>query len=254
MKCLEVRIPQDCAYIIPIGDVHWGDPHFKPKGLKKLKGYVDWVLEHPNSRIFLLGDLGTAATRNSKDSPFGFNVREFKELKDFLNPVRKQIIGAIDGNHEQRILDHTGHSPTESLCDSLSIPYCEWSAVVNFKVGSRPQSAGFWENYDIYFHHTTGGSSLPSALTRIIKLQDIVEGCDVYCGGHNHQLVMGVKTTFKRVGRGIENRKVHFVSCGSYLYYEDSYAEMKQFAPTKLGSPRIRLSGVRGKHDVHISI
>ena len=50
------------------------------------------------------------------------------------------------------------------------------------------------------------------------------------------------------------DEEVHYVSCGSYLGYQDTYAEDKMFAPGKLGSPRIRFNGLRDRHDVHISI
>jgi len=49
-------------------------------------------------------------------------------------------------------------------------------------------------------------------------------------------------------------RKVHYVSCGSYLDYANSYAEDGMMSPGKLGSPRIRFNGLRDRHDVHISI
>jgi hypothetical protein len=111
-----------------------------------------------------------------------------------------------------------------------------------------------YNTYHVYFHHTTGGGNLGSSLNRIVKLSEIVEGCDVYCGGHNHQLATGVKSVYRPAPSGVVNRKVTFVSCGSYLDYPDSYAEKGMYSPSKLGSPRVRFSGERDHPDVHVSL
>ena len=274
-------VAANCAYIIPIGDVHLGDKAFGHEGRAKLDGYLTWVKEHANARIFLMGDVFNVASRISKTSPFETNANEYKEAEGIFKPVAKQILGAIDGNHEARMLDMFGYSPLQSLCASLEVPYCGWSATLELNVGgivharSRPveaagqRSSRAWHTYFIYFHHTTGGgATLGGALNRSVKLQEIVQGIDVYCGGHNHQLITGVRNILIPYppGKVMRERKVTYVDCGSYLSWDESYAERGMMPVGKMGSPRIRFASPhvnsRRKHgdrmedsrDVHVSL
>jgi hypothetical protein len=245
---------KECAYVIPIGDVHFGDRAFKEYGRKKLKGYLDWVMERQNARIFLNGDIFNCAGRDSKTSPFETDTDEYSEAIDFFAPYRQFIIGATDGNHEARFLDMFGMSPTQTFCRELKIPYCKWSAVVRFKIHRRNNDKNGWRgNYYIYFHHTTGGGgTIGGKLNRVTKLRDIVEGIDVYYGSHNHQLAVAPQDVFYPNEHGIQKRRIWYVDCGSYLEWQDSYAEKGMMAPAKLGSPRIRLDA--DVHDCHISL
>ena len=269
MRYLSASIVSDAAYLIPIGDVHVGDKAFGRRARAKLQGYLDWVAERDNARIFLMGDIYNTASRHSKTSPFETNPEEYELARELFTPVKDRILGAIDGNHEARMLDLFGHSPTQDLCAGLGIPYCGWSAVLELSVGNlldrdgRPRQ----NTYYILFHHTTGGGqNLGGALNRSVKLQDIVQGIDVYCGGHNHQLVTGVRTVLMPHPRArrMREHKVTYVDCGSYLEWDGSYAEAKQLPMGKLGSPRIRFAGARhvksgvdgfwDSRDVHVSL
>ena len=256
MKYLEIEIPEKVAYLIPIGDLHYGDKNFKKNGLEKLKGYLDWVKDNPNARIFLNGDIYNVASRISKTNPLESDVSEFTEVTELFKPYASQIIGATDGNHESRIFDMFGFSPTQSLCKDLNIPYCGYSAMIRVKVGKRrdKDTNRFLENYYMYFHHTTGGGgTIGGKLNRVIKLRDIVEGVDVYCGSHNHQLAVAPQDVFYPSAQGgIKKRRIWYVDCGSYLGWDGSYAEKGMMPPTKLGSPRIRLDS--SSHDIHVSL
>jgi len=260
MIYLSYEIPEKVGYVIPIGDLHFSDNAFKEISYKKLKGYIEWVIENPNARVVLGGDLFNVATRASKTSPFEQRMsvnEEMNEIVKILTPIKKQITGAIEGNHENRAMDFLDLSLTETLCGKLDIPYMGLSGVINFKVGKKnSKSGGQWQqNYYIYFHHTTGGGTLiGGGLNRVEKLGNIVEGCDVYCGFHNHKLSVAKATIFRpnSNNKKVEERVVNFVTCGGYLQYEGSYAEKGMMRPTKLGSPRIRLDGK--KQDVHINL
>jgi hypothetical protein len=270
MRYLTSTVVNDHAYLLPIGDIHVGDKAFGKAGRAKLAGYIKWVQDHSNARVFLMGDIFNVASRISKTSPFESNTDEYKEAEGLFKPIAKQIIGAIDGNHEARMLEMFGYSPTQALCASLGIPYCGWSCIVELNVGKVSNGHGGhrFNTYFVYCHHTTGGgSTLGGALNRVVKLQDIVQGIDVYCGGHNHQLISGVRNILMPYppGQRVVARKVTYVDCGSYLDWNESYAERGMMPLSKLGSPRIRFAGWRGmKHagpgineesrDVHVSI
>lgn len=270
MRYITADVRANKAYLLPIGDLHIGDKSFSKRGRAKLKGYLDWVLQTPEARIFLMGDIFNVASRHSKTSPFESNASEYTEAEEIFMPVRKQILGAILGNHEARMLDMFGYNPLDALCARLEVPSCGWSAVIELNVGAVPDRRGFKRNqYFIYCHHTTGGGgSLGGALNRSVKLQDIVQGIDVYCGGHNHQLATGVRTVFMPypAGQRVVERKVTYVDGGSFLDWDESYAEKGMMSVGKLGCPRIRFAGYRhisrkgvaasadGSRDVHVSL
>ncbi len=249
MNFTAVTFPKkfDHAYLIPIGDVHLGSTAFGERGRKLLMGYLNWVKERPNARIFLMGDIFDVATRTSPTPPSESSPTEYMEALDVFAPYAKQIIGGIPGNHSLRLKNYCGYDLMEHFCRTLGIQYLGLSAVMRIDV--RAQS------YFGYFHHSTGGGgSLGSALNRATKLQDIMQGVDYYCIGHNHNLVNGCRTVYQpnKFGTGIEERRLHYIDCGSYLDYPGSYAEQMMLTPGKLGSPRLRFDGT--KHDLHVSL
>jgi hypothetical protein len=260
MKYLTCEIPEDCGYVIPIGDLHFADPSFKKESYDKLRGYIQWVKDNKNSRVVLGGDLFNVATRESKTSPFNQRMTcndELNEICSLLEPIKEHIVGAIEGNHEARLIDFSSFTPTITLCAKLGIEYMGWSGVINFKVfKKRSISGGKWcQNYYIYFHHTSGGgSTIGGGLNRVEKLGNIIEGVDCYCGFHSHKLSASKSIIYRPNpdSRKVEERVVNHLTCGGYLQYEDSYAEKGMLRPLKLGSPRIRLDGK--KKDLHISI
>lgn len=257
MKYLTCSIPEDHGYLVPISDIHWSDPNFNKEGKKKLKGYCDWVMERTNAFIFLMGDIYNVAGRNEVTSPFESETDEYSQAIDFFEPYKSRIIGAITGNHEFRIEDEFGINPLQLFCKALNIPYCKYSTLIRFRVGKRLNSGNrFFQNYFIYAHHSTGGgATIGGKLNRVVKLGEIVEGCDLILGAHNHQLAAAPRDVFyPSVQGGIMKRRIWYVDCGGYLEYNDSYAEKSMLIPTKTGSPRIRFSGKEYHHDCHVAL
>ena len=263
MQYHEVRIKSKVAYLVPISDVHIGSPGFSDAAYSLLCKNIEWVLATKAAYVFLNGDILHTATRTSKSNPALqlMNLEEqIKLAVRLLKPLAKadRLIGAIDGNHEARLIKFVGYSPTMTLCNILRVPYFRYSCVVNFMVGmgeGRASGKGNRIAYTGYFHHTTGGGSTPGGkINRIDRLRQIVANADFYVGSHNHQLgVFPVATheidvAHKRI---IRLRQL-LIDSGSYEQWEDHYPEQNQFQPTKLGSCRIRFDS--GKHDIHCSV
>lgn len=253
MKYGECRIEDDHAYVLPISDCHVGDAAFEGDGYKLLKENIDWVRSEPNARVFLNGDILNVATRFSASSPFEqtMNLQQQVEfaIKMFM-PIKDKIVGCIDGNHELRLQDFVGYSPLTPICHELNIPYYKHSAVMVFIVGKGNGIA-----YSMYMHHTCGGGSTPGGkMNRVDKLRQLVSNCDAYIGSHNHQLgVIPVTTrTVDIIHKKIVVQRQVLIDSGSYLSWNDSYAEAKMLPPAKLGSPRVRLNGKR--KDIHVSV
>lgn len=256
MKLVTTTFPGEFCYILPVGDCHWGDKAFKKVGLRKLQENLDWAMTHQeHTALVIMGDLFNIAGRNEKTSPFESDPEEVLEAQEFFRPYAHLIKGAVRGNHERRMVNNYGIDPLKVFCFNLQIPYLGASGILQVRVGKRPEENWYWQTYYLAIHHSTGGGGkIGNSVSNATKLQDIFEGCDAYLIGHNHNLATAVKTVYYPTSAGIKERKVHFVSCGSYLSYDGSYAEDGMLAPTKLGSPRLRLDGRRDKHDLHISI
>lgn len=248
MKSKRINYTFRDIYLLPIGDCHIGDKAFNKESEIKLKGYIKWVKETKNARVFLMGDILNCATRVSKTSPFEQNMT-LKEQIDYatrlFNPIKDKILGAIDGNHELRLSDYSGYSPTITLCERLNIPYFGDSAVLLFGLGCRKKSVKSPRaTFCGYFHHTTGGgSTIGSKINAPDKLRNIVCNGDFYCGSHNHMLgcVHSMVYKINESSGSIEELRQMIVDCGGYLNYSDSYAEAKMLQPLRIGSPRIHL-------------
>jgi UDP-2,3-diacylglucosamine pyrophosphatase LpxH len=270
MECKAYKFKETRIELIPIGDVHMGDKAFTAESLEKLKGYIDYIKNHSSAYCFLMGDLCNCATLDSKSSPFAQNMdvnQQIKEIVKILSPIKKKILGAIDGNHELRLERYCGYSPTISICERLDVPYFKNSAVIIFRLcchGTRDVSRAAFVGY---FHHTTGGSgnSMGGKINRPEKLKGIIGNCDFYCGAHNHSMITGHTIVFKvnETTEKIEQLRQIILTTGGYLQFNDSYVEEKMLSPMKIGSPRISLIVKRhddenGKDapqkDIHVSL
>jgi len=257
MKTLVCEIPEEVGYIIPIGDLHRGDKSFTKKSLDLLKRNLDWVKENKNARIVLCGDLFNCATRASKTEPFSQSSNEYQEIVELFMPYKDKIITAIDGNHEHRLEDFANYSIMNSFCMQLGIPYSHVSVAINFKVNKRSDGKRFVHQYVGYFHHTTGGGkSTGSKINRIEAMTDLLSNADFYCGAHTHQLsAVPIISQFYNIRKNkIDEQRQVLVGTGSYLEWNESYAERGMLRPVKLGSPRIRLDGTKDHKDIHVSI
>lgn len=262
MRLIEVSDKRNAVYLLPLGDVHAGSNQVD---YKKFEGYLDWA-KREKAYLFLMGDMFDTVVMGGVSSPFdaAMNLRESKKyLRDRLMPVKHLIIGGIIGNHEMRLMRYANENLMEDLCDQLQVPYAGFSAVLRFNVGHNLISVPTGKSettrihYVVYCHHTTGGGGTPGGkLNRVYKLSDIFEGADLLVGAHSHMEVAAPVDKYRlhvsAAGKcTISADKVFMVNSGSFVQWENSYAEEKQLAPTHCGCPRIRLDGV--KKDVHVS-
>jgi len=268
MKVKEFRTKYNDIYIYPIGDVHIGDKGFTKAAEDKLKGYIRFIKKTPNAFAILQGDLLNCATRVSKSSPFEQNMDlkdQITKAVELLKPIKDKILGAIDGNHENRMSDFAGYSPTISICDRLEIDYMADSVVYVIRMGCHSNKGNPRSTFTLYSHHTTGGGkTLGSKINRVGAMREVVANCDIYCGSHNHMLgaVPAVTQVINSTEEKIDVVRQMLVDCGGYLEWDGTYAERMMLPPVKMGSPRIHLivnrSAKDGKEetskDVHVSL
>ena len=259
MRLIEVVDFREKVYFLPLGDVHLGA---KGVDIVKLKGYINWIKENP-AYTFLLGDIFDTATIDSPTSPFEqeMNINDaYNYAIELFYPIKKKIVGAIIGNHELRIRKYAGFDIMQSLCKFLNIPYCEYSAVVRFRIGKyirKNKSVSPNIEYIFFLHHGIGSTdTIGGKANKVKKLSDIFIGADAYIIGHSHAKFPYEDKFFylSKSGNGkanIKEKRVLFVIAGSFLKYDGTYAEQKMLKPAVEGAIRIRMNGE--KKDLHIA-
>ena len=263
MRLVEIEDKRNSVFLLPIGDLHCGSTQ---SDLKKFEGYLDWA-KSEKAYVFLMGDLYDTVTKDGVSDLFdcNMNLREAKHyLRDRLRPVKDLIVGAIIGNHEQRLVRFAGCDLIEDLCDDLGVPYCGFSSVLHIGVGHNARHRADGDktcsriSYTAFMHHTTGGGATPGGkLNRVYKLTDLFEGADLLIGAHNHMEIAGTVDRYRlhRTDDGksiLKPDKVFLIDSGSFLNWDGSYAEQMMLPPSHTGAPRIRLDGLR--HDIHVSL
>jgi len=236
----------DKLYLHFIGDLHKGhrayDERIIKQRLKEVKEYND--AGYPN-RILLMGDLVEAATKTS----VGAGVYEttmspsdqMDSIADLFYPYKEYIDGCIIGNHEQRIYKDTSIDIMKLFARDLGIKYLRYTGVVNYSWNKRSYTVCIW-------HGKGGGATTGSAFNNLEKMARTVE-TDIYAMGHVHKLghfSRIIKHVDTRNGK-LLNKPQLFVLTGSALRYDESYADMKNLVPPKLGFPILKLDG-RPKH------
>jgi predicted phosphodiesterase len=228
--------------------MHFGHPNFRED---LLDGYIKWILKH-EAWVILMGDLVENSTRASVGSGVYEQTippsQQIDLIEKKLQPLvdKGLVLGTLTGNHEQRTLNLTSLDPTKILAKIWGVPYLKYGGFFYLRVGNQ--------TYSIYATHgSTGAATSGGKLQAATKLA-LGFDADIYLMGHVHDLLtdQAIKYRYNPKRKTVEQIRKTFVVTGSYLDHAGSYAQMKTYQPSKLGSPRIRLSGV--EKDVHVNL
>jgi len=235
------------AEILFLGDIHYGHPGCD---IERAQRMVDYCLK---KHVYMLGmgDYIEAGLRNSVgDSVYMQNLNPQKQMdfiSDMLEPLADAglLIGLLTGNHEGRILKETSVNVTSLMARILKVPYLGYACWNLIYVGNQ--------SYTVYSLHGSTGSRY--VYTKLKALVDIAHNfdADILAMGHVHELadeaILVQKVDKKR--KMVVERKKYLILTGSYLRYDDSYAQEKGYPMGRLGSPKVKLFSE--KYDIHIS-
>jgi predicted phosphodiesterase len=224
--------------IVPLSYIHLGS---KACNIEKLEMVLRLIDETPDCYTILLGDQMETATKTSvglamfeEDFDLG---DQMKVLKNILQPLadKGKIIGALTGNHEMRVSYSVKFNPVEIICEKLDIPYFGYQGYIVLKVGNQ--------SYHVIVHHGSSSGSTPAAKIMAARQMTRVADADLYLSGHTHGKLHDADEFFRineQTGF-VEPYLKHYVVCGSYLEYWNSYPEMKGLAPSMTGIAVISL-------------
>jgi len=246
-KRLQLKKGKDYSEVVFFGDLHYGA---RECDLPRAKRMLEYCLVN-KIYIFLMGDLIESGLRTSVGaSVYRQKLNPQKQMEgviDLLTPLAKNnlILGALEGNHELRIEKETGVSITKIICKFLEIPYLRSACWNLWYVGNQ--------SYTIYALH--GSTSSRFVYTKLKALVDISHNfnADLMVMGHVHEIAdASLKVQeIDKVRKQVVEKKKFLLLTGSYLKYEESYAQEKGYPIGKLGSPKVKFFG--NKRDIHIS-
>lgn len=244
-KTLKLDKGKQYASVVFIGDVHCGSPQFDQK---KFLDILDYCYKN-NLYVLLMGDLVEIGTKDS----VGAGVYEqeypgqsqYEKMVEWLYPLaqKKLILGLHHGNHEERVYKVSGINISKMMARELGVSYLGDACWSKFKVGNII--------YHIYSLHGRTGARFEG--TALLALERISANffCDVVAMGHAHKSISSAVLMQRVIGNQVIEHRKHLIITGSYLKYDDSYAQASGMPISKLGSPKVKFS--TKERDVHIS-
>ena len=256
-------------YIVPFGDLHVGNPagyggtSVEGKyATKQFDSWLKWLERTPNAYTILMGDLFETALKDSVGNVYNacYNVPQAKDLlTKKLEPISHKILGAFDGNHEERAIRATNESPLSHLCERLRVDYFpSWCAYFFLQVGESRQGTDKRRpfTYTLFAHHMTGGGKTAGGKLNKVASLKLMTQAEIYCGAHVHMKGAFVQRYMvpDYQHKKLIPTKETYCSTGSFMGYAD-YSIKGMYQKPETGAVRIRLNGepTKGK-DVHISM
>ena len=244
---LEVRKGKDYAEVLFMGDLHHGHPQ---SWTERFTEFLDYAIQHQIYVIFMGDLLESGLTTSVGDSVYQQTLNpqaQYESVMELLKPVceKKICLGFHMGNHEMRIKNVTGIDVAKNMCRELRIPYLGYACWNLWYVGD--------ESYTVYSWHGSSGAKFPHSKLKVAYDAAHSFDCDVFAMAHTHDVIGDIieQQYVDKHQKKVKVRKKLIVLTGHYLGYDASYAQMKGYAPSKLGSPRVLFNGT--KHDVHVS-
>lgn len=240
-------------YIVPLQDLHIGDPRFREDIFNSIKS---WILEAPNRFAVLNGDLFNVALKHSVSSVYEdvMNPREqLRYGKKLFDGLQERILSATTGNHEERIARETSIDIMEEFADWVGCAYDPGGVCLKIKFGKDTRH-GDPVCYAVYHTHGSSAAQLIGGKALAMdRIAQVIPVADVVISGHTH-----AKLTFKDrvIIPDLNKNKLRyhertFVNASSLLDW-GGYSERKSYRPSAIGLTRIVLNGKR--RDVQVII
>jgi hypothetical protein len=239
----------------PTSDVHYGNHLFAKNHFKR---HVEYILNKPNCRTILNGDLCESTIKSSKGDIFkqvGTVQDQWHWITEQLFPIKDKILGITSGNHENRIYNETGIDVTKEIARELNVPYRPEGMLLKISFGDgNNRTKGAPYTYWIYFTHGYGGARTTGAKSVKVERTSSFIHADVYCMSHDHvsnaapviYLVPDSRTSLNkdtgfRQGKIKSIRKL-LVKTNAYVKW-GGYSEVGGYSPTDLTTPIIYMQG-----------
>jgi predicted phosphodiesterase len=175
-NCAERHFRKFVKYIENQPNAYWiggGDycNCITPKDLKRFdfQGLADWLLS------------GSAA--DIKEQMQDISKQERDRFCSIVEPIKDRCLGLIEGNHEQKFMQHNNNGHHYLMCDQLGVDNLTDCAFV--RLAFRGKSGG-GKSITVFIMHGMGGGRTagaePNHLARLAHFAD----ADIILRGHSH--------------------------------------------------------------------
>jgi predicted phosphodiesterase len=245
MEIKKVDFPGDLELYV-LGDVHYGDNQCDKVLFHKIVRDIK-NKDEKNTAVIITGDLLNVGIADSVTGAYGSMTlgEELDAVCTALEPIKHMIIGFVSSNHHSRVEKKTGMSIDKEVAVRLGINYLGHMGLINITVGS----GSFKNSYFVAMHHGAGGGRTQGAkANELMRLEDVIPGCDVYVQGHTHTFQHLLSQTYyvDRKRSKVSELSSHYVTTGHFLGYENSYAAEMKLRPSKKGVAVVKLSAPVG--------
>lgn len=232
--------------IVPLADIHLGDPLLDNKLLKET---IEYIQDNDNVFTILNGDLMNTAIKSSVSDSYGETMtpmRQIEALVELLEPIKDKILVATCGNHERRIERETSidimHIAMKEL--GLGHRYTSGAFYLYLYFGEKEQGRKAPMVYTIFGSHGAGGGRKSGGkLNRVVDMSNTCIA-DIYLMSYVHEPIGTKKLIFlpDYPNKALTKKEMLYVISNSFLNY-GGYAETYGFSPVSTSRVEIILNG-----------
>jgi len=208
------------------------------------------ILDDPNAKVILGGDLINNATRTSVSNVFDESMRPREQKRvmlEMLKPLKDRILCAVPGNHEGRSGKDADDDPMYDIMCKLDLEdyWRENIAFVKIQIGNPEGNGNENPTYMLAVMHGAGGGIYTgAAVNRNERFGYAIDGADALLVGHSHKPIVSQpgKILIDSRNNKVSIKPFKVIVATSFLTY-GGYAMRKQLLPTSHAPQIINLCG-----------
>ena len=234
-----------------MSDLHWDNPKCNRELLKK---HLDKCLAE-DRKVFINGDMfclmqGKYDPRRSKKdirpehNKVNYIDAVIEDAVEWFAPYKDILLHIGYGNHETAILKNLETDPLRRFVDlynftqKAQVALGGYGGWVTFRIRRWKTSARRASCTMYHFHGSGGGGPVTKGTIQNQRQMASIEGADIICMGHVHELYTMVHSTKYLVADKLRptHREVHHFRTGCYKdEYDDGYGgwHIERGAPPK---------------------
>lgn len=257
MKVVNVNLGKDLKEIkiIPISDVHIGDPLCNYKYLKEV---LEEIKNTPNIYTIINGDMCNTALKNSKSDVYNDDMTPMEQilkLVELLKPIKDKILVLGSGNHEERILKETSIDVLRLVARELGIEdrYAPSWWYLFLRFGEYTNKKNSQVSYQITGYHGSGGGRRSgSKLNRANEMSNFTIA-DIYIMSHVHETMASKGAIYEPdyAHSTIHKRELNYLITNSFIE-DGGYAEKYGLPPKTHQVSEVTLDGTKKKVKIQL--
>lgn len=232
--------------IIPLADIHLGDPLLDNKLLKET---IEYIRDNEDVYTILNGDLMNTAIKSSVSDSYSETMtpmRQIEALVELLEPIKDKILCATTGNHERRIEKETSIDIMYIAMKELGLGHiytnCSFYLYLHFGKNEKNRKIV----YTIFGNHGSGGGRKSGGkLNRVVDMSNTCIA-DVYLMSHVHEPIGTKKVIFlpDYQNKALTRKEMLFAISNSFLKY-GGYVSQYGYSPISTSRIEIILNGTK---------